>query len=84
MPQRVDGAALEELVTPKLEGALHEVAGDGRPEAGGKGAGALLSNDAPQPAKEPAGLVLGGRELDSCLDTACGISTWLVGAGGGI
>lgn len=63
----VDGELLEDLVSSELEGALKEITSCCRSETSSKGTNTLLSNDLAEGANHTA-TVLGGLELDSCLD----------------
>ena len=75
-PQEVDGLLLEELIAAELEGALDEVAGEGRAKARQEGAGALVSDYLPEPSDHAA--VVGGRvELDPGLDALGFVSDML-------
>lgn len=64
---QVDGLLLEELVSTELQGALEEVTGSGRSEAGEKSAGTLVLDDLLETTDHTA-VVGGGVELDSGLD----------------
>lgn len=73
--EEVDRLLLEELVSAELEGALDEVAREGRPEAGQEGAGALVLDDLPE-AADHAPVVRGRVKLDLGLD-ALGGCQWM-------
>ncbi|TKW49736.1 hypothetical protein CTA1_5092 [Colletotrichum tanaceti] len=71
---QVDGLLLEELVSSELQGALEEVAGGGRAEAGEQSAGTLRLDDLAETTDQTA-VVGGGVELDSRLDAVARVST---------
>lgn len=73
--QEVDGLLLEELVAAELEGALDEVAREGRAEARQEGAGALVLDHLPEPA-DHAAVVRGRVQLDLGLDALADVSEW--------
>ena len=67
--EQVDGLLLKELVTAELEGALDEVAGEGRAETGQKRTSAFILDDLAETANH-ATVVGRGVELNPGLDAA--------------